>query len=106
MAAQTDLDELVGHWILLKGQRELITGKRGPARLAFALLLKVCARPGGPRAAGTNCGPGSAWRRPAAVGRALRPDHRLGPSRGRAGADGAGNRATRRARVHGGGVCG
>jgi Domain of unknown function (DUF4158) len=41
-----DLDELVEHWTLLEDQRELVAGKRGPTRLAFALLLKFYARAG------------------------------------------------------------
>jgi len=41
-----DLDELVDHWTLLKDERELVAGKRGPTRLGFALLLKFCARTG------------------------------------------------------------
>jgi hypothetical protein len=41
-----DLDELAGHWTLLKDERELIAGKRGPTRLGFALLLKFYARAG------------------------------------------------------------
>jgi DNA-binding CsgD family transcriptional regulator len=39
-----DLDELAGHWTLLKDERELIAGKRGATRLGFALLLKFYAR--------------------------------------------------------------
>ncbi len=35
-----DLDELVEHWTLLEDERQLVTGKRGPTRLGFALLLK------------------------------------------------------------------
>jgi hypothetical protein len=41
-----DLDELVDHWTLLKDERELVAGKRGPTRLGFALLLKFYARTG------------------------------------------------------------
>jgi len=41
-----DLDELVDHWTLLKDERELIAGKRGPTRLGFALLLKFYAQAG------------------------------------------------------------
>ena len=41
-----DLDELAGHWTLLKDERELVAGKRGPPRLGFALLLKFYARAG------------------------------------------------------------
>ena len=41
-----DLDELVDHWTLLKDERELVAGKRGPTRLGFALLLKFYARSG------------------------------------------------------------
>jgi len=41
-----DLDELVDHWTLLKDERELVAGKRGPTRLGFALLLKFHARAG------------------------------------------------------------
>ena len=39
-----DLDDLAGHWTLLKDDRELVAGKRGPTRLWFALLLKFCSR--------------------------------------------------------------
>ena len=39
-----DLDELVDHWTLLKDERELVAGKRGPTRLGFALLLKFYAQ--------------------------------------------------------------
>jgi hypothetical protein len=41
-----DLDELAGHWTLLKDERELIAGKRRATRLGFALLLKFYARAG------------------------------------------------------------
>jgi len=166
-----DLDELAGHWTLLKNERELIAGKRGPTRLGFALLLKFYARAGRiPRGraeldddavafvarqvgvpasdlgfyewsgstieyhraqirrhigfrecTAEDAGKLTAWlaasvrqaeRRPdrvraellaqcraeadrAAVRRPLRPDHLLGPAPGRAGADGAGDRAAR-----------
>jgi len=43
MVVLVDLDELVDHWTLLKDERELIAGKRGPTRLGFALLLKFAA---------------------------------------------------------------
>ena len=39
-AEPLDLDELVEHWTLLDGDRELVAGKRGSTRLAFALMLK------------------------------------------------------------------
>ncbi|MYW69811.1 DUF4158 domain-containing protein [Streptomyces sp. SID8379] len=35
-----DLDELVGHWTLLKDEQALVSGKRGATRLGFAVLLK------------------------------------------------------------------
>lgn len=38
MARSLDLDELVEPWTLLDDERELISGKRGPTRLGFALL--------------------------------------------------------------------
>jgi hypothetical protein len=41
-----DLDELVEHWTLLDGDRELVAGKRGATRLAFALMLKFYNRHG------------------------------------------------------------
>ena len=41
-----NLDELVEHWTLLKDERELVAGKRGPTRLGFALLLKFYTRSG------------------------------------------------------------
>ena len=40
VAVLMDLDKLVGHWTLLKDERELVAGKRGPTRLGLALLLK------------------------------------------------------------------
>jgi TnpA family transposase len=46
VAVLMDLDELVDHWTLLKDERELVAGKRGPTRLGFALLLKFYARAG------------------------------------------------------------
>ena len=46
MVVLVDLDELVDHWTLLKDERELVAGKRGPTRLGFALLLKFYARAG------------------------------------------------------------
>ena len=45
-AERLDLDELVEHWTLLDGDRGLVAGKRGSARLAFALMLKFYARHG------------------------------------------------------------
>ena len=39
-AEPLDLDELVEHWTLLDGDRELVAGQRGSTRLAFALMLK------------------------------------------------------------------
>jgi hypothetical protein len=41
-----ELDELVEHWALLARDRELVAGKRGGGRLAFALMLKFYARHG------------------------------------------------------------
>src|SRR5450755_1987629 len=41
-----DLDELVEHWTLLDGDHELVAGKPGTSRLAFALMLKFYARHG------------------------------------------------------------
>jgi len=46
VAVLMDLDELVDHWTLLKDERELVAGKRGPTRLGFALLLKFYAQAG------------------------------------------------------------
>jgi hypothetical protein len=40
------LDELVEHWTLLDDERDLISGKRGPTKLGFALLLKFYSRHG------------------------------------------------------------
>jgi TnpA family transposase len=45
-AEPLELDELVEHWTLLDGDRELVAGKRGATRLAFALMLKFYARHG------------------------------------------------------------
>jgi hypothetical protein len=39
-AARVGLDELVEHWTVLDGEKELVAGKRGATRLGFALLLK------------------------------------------------------------------
>jgi hypothetical protein len=46
VAVLMDLDELVDQWTLLKDERELVAGKRGPTRLGFALLLKFYAQAG------------------------------------------------------------
>ncbi|MEN3308939.1 MAG: hypothetical protein V7603_5141 [Micromonosporaceae bacterium] len=46
MARSLDLDELVEHWTLLDDEQGLISGKRGPTRLGFALLLKFYTRAG------------------------------------------------------------
>ena len=54
MVVLMDLDELVDHWTLLKDERELVAGKRGPTRLGFALLLKFYARQAGSRAGGPS----------------------------------------------------
>ncbi|MEV8417644.1 hypothetical protein AB0P45_29185 [Streptomyces niveus] len=35
-----DLDELVEHWMLLKDEQALVSGKCGATRLGFAVLLK------------------------------------------------------------------
>ncbi|MBB5781862.1 Tn3 family transposase [Nonomuraea jabiensis] len=40
MARVLDEDELVGHWTLLDEEMELLAGRRGPTKLAFALMLK------------------------------------------------------------------
>ena len=54
--ARIDLDELVEHWTLIDGERELVAGKRGPTRLGFALLLKFYTRHGRfPRGRGRAC---------------------------------------------------
>ena len=45
-AEPLELDELVERWTLLDGDRELVAGKRGASRLAFALMLKFYARHG------------------------------------------------------------
>ncbi|MEV0169443.1 DUF4158 domain-containing protein [Nonomuraea fuscirosea] len=34
------IDELVEHWTILDDERDLVAGKRGATRLAFAILLK------------------------------------------------------------------
>ena len=33
------IDELVEHWTILDEERDLVAGKRGATRLAFAILL-------------------------------------------------------------------
>jgi len=38
--ARIDEDELIEHWTLIGGELAEVAGKRGPTRLAFALLLK------------------------------------------------------------------
>lgn len=45
-AEPLELNDLVEHWTLLDGDRELTAGKRGGGRLAFALMLKFYARHG------------------------------------------------------------
>ena len=40
MARRIDEDELIEHWTLVGEELELLAGKRGPTKLAFALLLK------------------------------------------------------------------
>ena len=45
-AEPLDLDELVEHWTLLDGDRDLVAGKRGSTRLAFAVMVKFYARHG------------------------------------------------------------
>ncbi|MFF5210517.1 DUF4158 domain-containing protein [Streptosporangium sp. NPDC000396] len=40
MARVFDEDELVDHWTLLDEEMELLAGRRGPTKLAFALMLK------------------------------------------------------------------
>ena len=44
--ARFDEDELVEHWTLIGGELAEVAGKRGPTRLAFALLLKFYTRRG------------------------------------------------------------
>jgi hypothetical protein len=38
------MDELVEHWTVLAGERDLISGQRGATRLGFAVVLKFCTR--------------------------------------------------------------
>ncbi|HEX6402519.1 MAG TPA: hypothetical protein VF003_05065 [Pseudonocardiaceae bacterium] len=40
MARTVDEDELIERWTLVGEEWALLTGKRGPTRLGFALLLK------------------------------------------------------------------
>ena len=40
------LDELVEHWAVLDGEKDLVAGKRGATRWGFALLLKFYTRRG------------------------------------------------------------
>ena len=71
--ARIDEDELIEHWTLIGGELAEVAGKRGPTRLAFALLLKFYNRRGRfPR----GRGPGPEWDL----------NDRYLPSRGRAGA--------------------
>ena len=44
--ARIDEDELIEHWTLIGGELAEVAGKRGPTRLAFALLLKFYTRRG------------------------------------------------------------
>jgi hypothetical protein len=41
-----DEDELIGNWTLAGAELEQVAGRRGPAKLAFALLLKFYVLPG------------------------------------------------------------
>ena len=34
------IDQLIEHWTLLPGEKELVLKKRGPSRLVFAVFLK------------------------------------------------------------------
>jgi hypothetical protein len=40
VARAVDEDELIEHWTLLDEEMELLSGRRGPTKLAFALMLK------------------------------------------------------------------
>lgn len=40
VAGAVDEDELIEHWTLLDGELELLSGRRGATKLAFALILK------------------------------------------------------------------
>jgi Domain of unknown function (DUF4158) len=40
VARVVDEDELIEHWTLLDEEMELLAGRRGPTKLAFALMLK------------------------------------------------------------------
>ncbi len=40
MACTVEEDELIEHWTLVGAELDLLVGKRGPTKLAFALLLK------------------------------------------------------------------
>ncbi len=44
--ARIDEDELIEHWTLIGRELAEVAGKRGPTRLAFALLLKFYDRRG------------------------------------------------------------
>ena len=44
--ARIDEDELIEHWTLIGGELAEVARKRGPTRLAFALLLKFYNRRG------------------------------------------------------------
>ena len=44
--ARIEEDELIEHWTLIGGELAEVAGKRGPTRLAFALLLKFYTRRG------------------------------------------------------------
>ena len=46
MAQEYDGEELVAYWTLLPAEAALVEGKRGPARLGFAVLLKFFQREG------------------------------------------------------------
>lgn len=40
MVVKLDEDELIEHWTLVDEEMELLAGRRGPTKLAFALMLK------------------------------------------------------------------
>ncbi|MHA6800560.1 DUF4158 domain-containing protein [Bounagaea algeriensis] len=46
MARELDQDELVEHWTLIGDDLDRVAGKRGAAKLGFALLLKFFAARG------------------------------------------------------------
>jgi hypothetical protein len=69
MGRRLDDDELIEHWTLVGEELDQVAGKRGPTRLAFALLLRFHTLHGRfPRGRGGTPGRGGRLRRHAGQG--------------------------------------